>query len=76
MIIRVFTPFLQIYLTSVLCSLEAWTELKQEMLEILFFIQYAKIKFLQEEYAPLLVSGQIDASTAKSLASAEEHIWF
>ena len=40
---------------KLLCSLEAGTELKQETLDNLFLIQYAQIKYLQEEYAALLV---------------------
>ena len=54
-----------------MCSLEAGTELKQEMLDNLFLIQYAQIKYLQEEYAALLVNGQFDASTAKIFRSLQ-----
>ena len=54
-----------------MCSLEAGTELKQEMLDNLFLIQYAQIKYLQEEYAALLVNGQFVASTAKIFRSLQ-----
>jgi len=56
-----------------LCSLEAGTELTQEKLDNLFLIQYAQIKYLQEEYASLLVSGQFDASTAKIFRSLQKN---
>ena len=46
---------------KLLCSLEAGTELKQETLDNLFLIQFPQIKYLQEEYAALLVSGQFYA---------------
>ena len=52
---------------------EAGTELKQETLDNLFLIQYAQIKYLQEEYAALLVNGQFDASTAKIFRSLQEN---
>ena len=55
------------------CSLEAGTELKQETLDNLFLIQYAQIKYLQEEYAALLVNGQFDASTAKIFRSLQKN---
>ena len=57
---------------KLLCSLEAGTELKQETLDNLFLIQYAQIKYLQEEYAALLVNGQFDASTAKIFRSLQK----
>ena len=40
---------------KLLRSLEAGTELKQETLDNLFLIQHAQMKYLQEEYAALLV---------------------
>ena len=58
---------------KLLCSLEAGTELKQETLDNLFLIQYAQIKYLQEEYAALLVNGQFDASTAKIFRSLQKN---
>ena len=58
---------------KLLCSLEAGTELKQETLDNLFLIQYAQIKYLQEEYAALLVNGQLDASTAKIFRSLQKN---
>ena len=58
---------------KLLCSLEAGTEFKQETLDNLFLIQYAQIKYLQEEYAALLVNGQFDASTAKIFRSLQKN---
>ena len=58
---------------KLLCSLEAGTELKQETLDNLFLIQYAQIKYLQEEYAALLVNGQFDASIAKIFRSLQKN---
>ena len=49
------------------------TELKQETLDNLFLIQNAQIKYLQEEYAALLVNGQFDASTAKIFRSLQKN---
>ena len=54
------------------CLLESETELKQETLDSLFLIQYAQIKYLQEEYAALLVSGQFNPSTAIILRSLKK----
>ena len=57
---------------KLLCSLEAGTELKQETLDNLFLIQYAQIKYLQEEYAALLVNRQFDDSTAKNTSGFDQ----
>ncbi|XP_052260746.1 plexin-B1-like [Dreissena polymorpha] len=58
---------------QILCTLEAGTELDQKTLDNLFLIQHAQIKFLQEEFAALLVGGQFDASTAKIFRSLQKN---
>ena len=58
---------------KLLCTLEAGTELTQGTLDNLFLIQHAQIKYLQEEYASLLVSGQFDSSTAKIFRSLQKN---
>ncbi|KAH3694494.1 hypothetical protein DPMN_081934 [Dreissena polymorpha] len=61
---------------QLLYSLEAGMEIDQETLDGLFLIQHAQIKFLQEEFAALLVGGQFDASTAKIVRSLQKNVWF
>lgn len=45
----------------------------QQTLDNLFLIQQAQIKYLQEEFAALLVNGQFDTSTAKIFRSLQRN---
>jgi hypothetical protein len=53
-------------------TLEAGSSLDQETLDRLFLIHHAHVKYLQEEFAALLVNGQFDMSTAKYSAVFRE----
>lgn len=45
----------------------------QQSLDNLFLIQHAQIKYLQEEFAALLVNGQFDTTTAKIFRSLQRN---
>jgi hypothetical protein len=58
---------------KLLGTLEAGSSLDQETLDNLFLIHHAQVKYLQEEFAALLVNGQFDTSTAKIFRSLQRN---
>lgn len=58
---------------KLLCTLEVGQTVTQEVLDNLFLVHHAQVKFLQEEFASLVVSGQFDSSTAKIFRSLQKN---
>ena len=49
---------------QLLCTIESGATISQHTLYSLFLAQHAKVKYLQEGFAALLVNGQFNTSTA------------
>lgn len=50
---------------KLLTTLKPGSTLQQETLEQLFIVNQAQLKYLQDEYAAILVNSQFDSSTSK-----------
>ncbi|XP_021358662.1 lactase-phlorizin hydrolase-like, partial [Mizuhopecten yessoensis] len=59
--------------TAVLDAKEPGEVITQEKLEQLFTVSFAQLKYLQDEYASIVVSGHYDATTSKLLRSLQRN---
>lgn len=58
---------------KLLGTIDKGSTLDQQTLDNLFLIQHAQIKYLQKDFAALLVNGQFDTSTAKIFRSLQRN---